>query len=269
MPAPLEDVHHHLGRVRELDEEDLLARDVADGPRIQQTREDMEGVLTRSAARGGRPSARSSTRGGSPRRESTRPGPRTRSACRARAPARRPCAAAPRDSSSSSMASGWQLAQTRIRSVHPGSTAMMSSLPSKRRIARACCASVMPSRSRKGREHLDLQIEFVAAFLDPAWGPQAAEQVLVEDLDPVEPGVCHRGELLIKGAGQGDRGDRPTHSWTVATGMRRGHPLADQWQELAAVPAAPLCRAPACVVRRGSSAVWGAHWCVRHLHPNG
>ena len=82
----------------------------------------------------------------------------------------------------------------------------------------------------EGLQHLDLETEFVAALPDPAWGPQAAEQVLVKDLDAVEPGVCHRGELLVEGARQGDRGDRPTHSWTVATGTRRRHPLADQWQ---------------------------------------
>src|SRR6476620_6370635 len=85
-------------------------------------------------------------------------------------------------------------------------------------------------------QHLDLETEFVAAFPDPPWGPQAAEQVLVEDLDAVEPGVGHRGELLVKGARQGDRGDRPTHSWTVATGMRRTHALADQWQPPVARP---------------------------------
>ena len=80
-------------------------------------------------------------------------------------------------------------------------------------------------------QHLDLETELFAALPDPAWGPQAAEQVLVEDLDAVEPGVCHRGELLVQGARQGDRGDRSTHSWTVATGTPRGHALADQWQE--------------------------------------
>jgi hypothetical protein len=36
-------------------------------------------------------------------------------------------------------------------------------------------------------QHLDLETEFVATLLDPAWGPQAAEQVLVEDLDPSNP----------------------------------------------------------------------------------
>src|SRR6185437_11070983 len=46
MPAPLEDVHRHLGRVRELDKEDLLARDVTDAARIEPTRKHMEGVLT-------------------------------------------------------------------------------------------------------------------------------------------------------------------------------------------------------------------------------
>ena len=230
MPAPLEDVHRHLGRVRELDEEDLLARDVADGPRVEPTREHMEGVLT-----------------GTQRRVVGHPHDLPRAAVvpdvgrPGQGLERDPHAALVRQLGGLVQLLRGQLVvvdgvglaaradedQVGTQLGHDVELALEA--PHRLRVLRLGHAFQVA----EGLQHLDLETEFVAALLDPAWGPQAAEQVLVEDLDPVEPGVCHRSELLVEGARQGDRGDRPTHSWTVATGMRRGHALADQWQELA------------------------------------
>ena len=239
MPAPLEDVHRHLGRVRELDEEDLLARDVTDGPRVEPTRKHMEGVLT-----------------GTQRRVVGHPHDLPRAAVvpdvgrPGQGLERDPHAALVRQLGGLVQLLRGQLVvvdgvglaaradedQVGTQLGHDVELALEA--PHRPRVLRLGHAFQVA----EGLQHLDLETEFVAALPDPAWGPQAAEQVLVEDLDAVEPGVCHRGELLVEGARQGDRGDRPTHSWTVATGMRRGHALADQWQELAGVPPAPLCR---------------------------
>src|SRR5687768_2810218 len=48
MPTPLQDIHRQAWCVRELQEEDLLARDVADTRRVVAAREDVEAVETGS-----------------------------------------------------------------------------------------------------------------------------------------------------------------------------------------------------------------------------
>ncbi len=209
MPAPLQDVQSHLRGVGELQEEDLVARDVADGRGVVAAGQDVEAVEAHpeSGVVGGGDDA-----------------PRVPVVVHVPAPGERFVGHA-------HAVLGGEVGERRelrcgeVVVVHRVGADVGADEQGRRpellhdgelvrRAAQVARELLLGHRLEvaEGLVEVDGEPEVLGPQPDLARRPRAADEVVLEDLDAVEAGPGDRRELLVQGAAERDGRDRPTHA---------------------------------------------------------